>query len=206
MSFPSAGKPRRSRSVNFGPLNRQGGERRLNVAITRAREQIIVFSSIHGSQIDLSRTQAVGAAHLKYFLDYAEKGLRLLPNESAAGTRTPAIETDGAAESVAAFLQANGYIVKRNVGNSSVRVGAAVADPKRPDEFLLGIEFDGNAYRDCRTARDRDRLRDSVLESLGWKIFRLWTPAWAFDRAHTEEKLLEALGERVEELKKKLRS
>ena len=184
-------------SVNFGPLNRQGGERRLNVAITRAREQIIVFSSIHGSQIDLSRTQAVGAAHLKYFLDYAEKGLRLLPNESAAGTRAPAIETDGAAESVAAFLQAHGYIVKRNVGNSSVRVGAAVADPKRPDEFLLGIEFDGNAYRDCRTARDRDRLRDSVLESLGWKIFRLWTPAWAFDRAHTEKKLLEALGKEL---------
>lgn len=181
-------------SMNFGPLNRQGGERRLNVAVTRAKEQIVVFSSMHGSQIDLSRTQAVGAAHLKYFLDYAEKGLRLLP--AVGGRAAKATETDGVADSVAAFLESRGYAVKRDVGNSDLRVDVAVSAPERPDEFLLGIECDGNAYRDQRTARDRDHLRDSVLESLGWKIFRLWTPAWAFDRSRTEAALLKALSAR----------
>ena len=178
-------------SMNFGPLNRQGGERRLNVAVTRAKEQIVVFSSIHGAQIDLARTQAVGAAHLKYFLDYAEKGLRLIPDADGRAAKTA--ETDGVADSVAAFLESRGYAVKRDVGNSDLRVDVAVRAPERPEEFLLGIECDGNAYRDQRTARDRDHLRDAVLKSLGWKIFRLWTPAWAFDRSRTEAALLEAL-------------
>lgn len=175
-------------SMNFGPLNRQGGERRLNVAVTRAKEQIVVFSSIRASQIDLSRTRAVGAAHLRAFLDYAEKKLRLLPNEAG----TPEETRNGLAETVAGTLEKHGFSVRRNLGCGGALIDVAVRHPTRKDEYLLGVECDGRAYRVQRTARDRDRLRDSVLESLGWKIFRAWTIDWAYDRERAEAALLNA--------------
>ncbi len=171
-------------SMNFGPLNRKGGERRLNVAITRAREQVVVFSSIHGHQIDLSRTGAVGAAHLKYFLDYAEKGIRIQP-KSAAGVRR-----DGLIDTIAEFLENHNFTVERNIGCSGCRMDLAVRRPDRPSEFLLGIECDGAAYAAQKTTRDRDNLRTSVLRRLGWHIYHAWSVDWAFDRARAEQALL----------------
>ncbi|MEG2076861.1 MAG: C-terminal helicase domain-containing protein, partial [Victivallaceae bacterium] len=97
-------------SMNFGPLNRQGGERRLNVAITRAKEQVVVFSSIHSTQIDLTRTGATGAAHLKYFLDYAEKGLHVQVKNSTGKL------ADGLTDTIADFLVERGFAVERAVG------------------------------------------------------------------------------------------
>lgn len=179
-------------SMNFGPLNRQGGERRLNVAITRAREQVVVFSSIHAAQIDLARTGAEGAAHLKYFLDYAEKGIPVsvpVPGGARGGKA-------GLAELIAGFLTSHGFLVERNVGRSGCRIDLAVRNPERTSEFLLGIECDGENYAGQRTARDRDHLRESVLRSLGWHIFRAWSVDWAFDRQRSEQKLL-ALIERL---------
>ncbi len=174
-------------SMNFGPLNRQGGERRLNVAITRAREQIVVFSSIHAHQIDLARTGAVGAAHLKYFLDYAEKGFRIQSKNTSA---EPA---EGLADVIAGFLNANGFAVERNVGCSDCRIDIAVRNPDRPSEYLLGIECDGKVYASQKTARDRDSLRAGVLQTLGWHIFHAWSVDWAFDRKRSEQALLELL-------------
>ena len=171
-------------SMNFGPLNRQGGERRLNVAITRAKEQVVVFSSIRAQQIELNRTNATGAAHLKYFLDYAEKGFHIQSKTSAKKN------ADGLIDSIAEFLSSRGLTWERNVGCSGYRIDLAVRHPDRPDEFLLGIECDGPVYAAQRTARDRDNLRDSVLHSLGWHTCRAWSVDWVFDRKRAEEHLL----------------
>lgn len=176
-------------SMNFGPLNRQGGERRLNVAITRAREQVVVFSSVHATQIDLARTGAVGAAHLKYFLDYAEKGISV-PARSGGGTLK-----EGLMERIAAFLTEHGFMVERNVGRSGCRIDLAVRNPEKESEFLLGIECDGDSYAAWKTTRDRDHLRESVLRSLGWHICRAWSVDWAFDRQRAEQRLLALLEE-----------
>ena len=172
-------------AMNFGPLNRDGGERRLNVAVTRAKEQVVVFSSIHGSQIDLSRTSAVGAKHLRDFLEFAEKG------ETAANAAKP---TDNGAfpKAVAEFLRSRGYTVDENVGTGACRIDLAV---KRPGEetYALAIECDGPSYAAQLTVRDRDQLRPSVLKGLGWRITRLWSVDWALDRARAENALLALL-------------
>ena len=172
-------------SMNFGPLNRQGGERRLNVAITRAKEQVVVFSSIHASQIELSRTNAVGAAHLKYFLDYAEKKVSVYAGVAEEERK------DGFAEKIAEFLTEKGYLVERNVGCSGFRIDLAMRHPDRPEEFLLGIECDNRVYAAQKTARDRDSLRHQVLKGLGWHIYRAWCVDWMFDRKQAENGLLE---------------
>lgn len=174
-------------SMNFGPLNRQGGERRLNVAVTRAREQVVVFSSIHGSQIDYSRTSAAGAAHLRHFLDYAEKGIASGTVDEGRG------RSDGLVEAVARFLEKNGYEVERGVGRSLCRVDLAVRNPDRPDEYLVGIECDGVSYAEQRTTRDRDHLRDSILARMGWRILHVWSVDWRLSRAKAERHLLDEI-------------
>ncbi|MBO7482490.1 MAG: DUF4011 domain-containing protein [Kiritimatiellae bacterium] len=176
-------------AMNFGPLNRVGGERRLNVAVTRAKEQVVVFSSIHGSQIDLSRTQAVGASHLRSFLEFAEKG-------SAAAQASAPVDNGAFPKAVAAFLRSKGYEVDEQVGTGACRIDVAV---KRPgaDGYLLAIECDGPSYAAQLTVRDRDQLRPSVLKGLGWKTVRLWSADWALDRKRAEGELL-ALVESLE--------
>ena len=176
-------------AMNFGPLNRDGGERRLNVAVTRAKEQVVVFSSVHGSQIDLARTSAVGAAHLKSFLDFAEKG----SPDSACGASRPAPSTDAEFPSVVAeTLRARGWDVDENVGCGQFRIDLAVRR-KTGAGYLLAIECDGPAYAAQRTARDRDCLRASVLKGLGWHVTRLWSVDWAFDRTRAEASLVSLL-------------
>ena len=184
-------------AMNFGPLNRQGGERRLNVAITRAKEQIVVFSSIHANQIDLARTGAVGAAHLKYFLDYAENGTQI-QNKDTNEERidnTEKTSSDGMAETIARFLAENGYESERSFGSSEYRIDLAVRHPDKPECFLLAIECDGSSYAAQRTTRDREHLRPSVLQSLGWHTYRAWSVDWAFARKHAERDLLQILDE-----------
>ena len=172
-------------AMNFGPLNRDGGERRLNVAVTRAKEQIVVFSSIHGSQIDLARTQAVGAAHLRSFLEFAEKGADAAPQaEPADNGEFP--------KTVAAFLRGRGYTVDERVGTGACRIDLAVKKPGS-DAYLLAIECDGPSYARQLTVRDRDALRPSVLKSLGWRLVRLWSVDWALERARAERELLALL-------------
>ena len=172
-------------AMNFGPLNRDGGERRLNVAVTRAKEQVVVFSSIHGSQIDLERTSAVGAKHLRDFLEFAEKG------ETAANASKP--KDNGAfPKAVAEFLRSKGYTVDEQVGSGACRIDLAVKKPGE-DTYCLAIECDGPSYASQLTVRDRDQLRHSVLKGLGWRITRIWSVDWAFDRARAENSLLALL-------------
>jgi len=172
--------------MNFGPLNRVGGERRLNVAVTRAKEQVVVFSSIHGSQIDLSRTQAVGAAHLRSFLEFAEKG-------SAAAAESAPTDNGAFPKAVAEMLRSKGWTVDEQVGTGACRIDIAVKKPGS-DEYLLAIECDGPSYASQLTVRDRDQLRPSVLKGLGWKTVRLWSADWALDRRRAEDELLALLG------------
>ncbi|MBQ6008228.1 MAG: DNA helicase, partial [Kiritimatiellae bacterium] len=177
-------------AMNFGPLNRDGGERRLNVAVTRAKEQVVVFSSIHGSQIDLSRTSATGALHLRNFLDYAEKQIDngKLKMEKGGGARSEATDESFPA-TVAAFLREHKWEVDEQVGASACRIDLGVRRPNG-EGYLLAIECDGPAYASQRTVRDRDELRASVLKGLGWYVTRIWSVDWALDRKHAEESLL----------------
>ena len=183
-------------TMNFGPLNNSGGERRLNVAVTRARREMHVFSSILAEQIDLGRTRAVGVKDLKTFLDYAERGPIALPaaDQGSVGPVESPFE-----ESVARALESRGWEVRTQVGVSGFRIDLGIVHPDRAGSYLCGIECDGARYHSSATARDRDKIRQAVLEGLGWSIIRIWSTDWfrnaatVNDRVHDElEQLLEA--------------
>jgi very-short-patch-repair endonuclease/DNA polymerase III delta prime subunit len=179
--------------MNLGPLNKPGGERRLNVVITRARRSVTVFSSIRADAIDLSRTRALGVQHLKTFLDYAERGPRAIAEASAA---IPGADFDSPFEKdVCEALRRAGHEVDLQVGCSGYRIDLAIRHPERPGRYVLGIECDGAAYHSAASARDRDRLRQSVLENLGWTIHRVWSTDWWNDAARELEKLEEAIAD-----------
>ncbi len=173
-------------SMNFGPLNKPGGQKRLNVAITRARHKVVVVSSIEASDIDLSATQAEGVRQLYKYLDYAVRGhsaLVLDYPDSLDGFESPF------EESVAYAIREMGYDAVPQVGCSEYRIDIGVCLPDKPGRFILGIECDGAMYHSAHTARDRDRLRQEVLENLGWTIHRIWSPEWV-SRRDTELKRL----------------
>jgi len=174
---------------NFGPLSRQGGERRLNVAITRAKYKLVLVASIQADNLDLSRTNSKGVALLKDYLAYAASdGKKLEGNQSDNLTRLNSSLED---DIYLALIERN-YRVERRVGCSDYRIDLAVRDDRR-DEFLLGIECDGVTYHRYSTVRDRDRLRQLVLEKLGWRIHRIWSREWFRDRNSQIEKLVEQL-------------
>ena len=178
-------------AMNFGPLNRQGGERRLNVAITRAREQVIVYSTLRAEQIDLSRTQSLAVKHLKSFLDYAERG----PLAIAQAIALPIDTGDAPLEkAIAAALAQRGWGTELHVGCSGFRIDIAVRDGQSKEgDFVLGVLCDGPFYAAAQTARDRDRLRQSVLENLGWRLIRVWSSDWRFDPQRQIERIEQAL-------------
>ena len=163
-------------SMNFGPMNRDGGERRLNVAITRARQEVIVFSTLRAEHIDLAKTRSQGVADLKCFLDYAERGpVAIAERRSGEGEE----ECESPFEiQVCGALRDKGYIVHPQVGCSGYRIDLGIVDPDRPGRYLLGIECDGANYHRSKTARDRDKLRESILIGLGWTIHRVWSTDW----------------------------
>ena len=160
-------------SLNFGPLNREGGWRRLNVAVTRARYEMKVFATLKSDAIDLSRTAAEGVAGLKAFLAFAEKGKMALPAAAVAPVPAGGLET-----AIADAISAKGFTVHQSVGCSGYRIDLAVVHPTKPEEYVLGIICDGQAYGAAHTARDREIVQPGVLESLGWKLHRVWSAAW----------------------------
>ena len=164
-----------SLAMNFGPLNGEGGERRLNVLITRARVRCLVFTNLLADEIDVTRTRARGVHALKSFLAYAQSGR--LEGTGREGSATG----DAFEEVVRAALAAEGWEVRSRVGSAGFALDLAVVDPDRPGHYLLGIECDGASYRDARSARDRDRLRQQLLEGLGWRLHRIWSIDWFRD-------------------------
>lgn len=176
-------------SMNFGPLNRDGGWRRLNVAVSRARTRMTVYSTLTPEQLDLSRTKSEGVAALKAFLQYADTGV-LPVEERSAGTG----ETrDGILEAVVQALQANGYQADRRVGHSGFRVDIGVIHPEHPDQYLLGILLDGSGYRTSKTTRDRELAQISVLQGLGWNIRRVRAMDWWDSPQRETKRLLDTL-------------
>ena len=177
-------------TMNFGPLNGEGGHRRLNVAISRAREAVVIYSTLMPEQIDLARVRAAGVRDLKHYLEFAIRGARALAAQSAPTGLDPDSPFEVA---VIARLRAHGWVVHPQVGCSGYRIDLAVVDPRAPGRYLVGIECDGRAYHSGATARDRDRLRQHVLESLGWRIHRIWSTDWWLNPQGEVEKILKLL-------------
>ena len=173
-------------TMNFGPLNKPGGERRLNVAITRAKEKVILVSSIRYDDISLDSSKAEGVNSLRSYLRYAEKRPRKLDETKVETPYGFNIELEVAKE-----VENLGYKAVPWVGSSTFRVDVGVIDTEDPGRFMLGIMCDGDDYRTASTARDRDRLRIQILEGLGWRIHRVWSPDWV-QRRSTEVKRLES--------------
>jgi len=168
-----------SMAMNFGPLNRAGGWRRLNVAITRARREMLVYTSFPPHLIDLNRTPSEALRDLKHFLEFAERGPRALGQAisgSLGGYESPF------EEAVAEGLRNLGWSIVPQVGVSRYRVDLGIVNPDRPGDYLVGVECDGAMYHSAATARDRDKVRESVLQQLGWKLLRVWSTDWWIDR------------------------
>ena len=161
-------------SMHFGPLNKSGGERRLNVAITRATSEVLLFSSFDSSMIDLSRTSALAVEHLKHYLEFAEKGSAALAEPSTADYSVGQFDTDFE-QAVAQALRDKGWKIQTQIGVSKFRVDLGVIHPDFPSVYLAGLEFDGAIYHSSPSARDRDRTRHAILENLGWRLIRLWS-------------------------------
>ncbi|WP_418620663.1 DUF3320 domain-containing protein [Ruminococcus sp.] len=165
-------------SMNFGPLNRDGGWRRLNVAISRARKAMIVYSVLRPEQIDLSRTRSEGVAGLKGFLEFAERGKLAVTAHSTTKNTSDSTVT----ECIAKAIKELGYGVKCNIGSSEFKVDIGIIDPDNEKEYLLGILLDGENTLHSSTAQDRFILQPSVLNGLGWNILRVWTLDWFDDK------------------------
>ena len=179
--------------MNFGPLNRDGGWRRLNVAVSRARCEMMVFSTLRPDQLDLNRSKAEGVAALRSFLEYAQGRPGAIEEISA---RKP--QQSGIAQSVCKALKEKGYDTDLAVGRSEYRIDIGVIDPEQPDRYLLGILLDGPGYGAAKTTRDREIAQSSVLDGLGWELLRLWSMDW-WDNS---EKELKRILRRLKELQK----
>jgi hypothetical protein len=178
--------------LNFGPLNREGGERRLNVLITRARRRCEVFTNMTEDDIDLERTNSQGVRALRTYLAFAHRGIL----DSDSGDSDAGGEAEQVTQfqkSVASVIAENGYLVSESPGWGTGAVDLAVADPEQPGRYILGIECDGPSYDSARSARDRDRLRPQVLEGLGWRLHRAWSPEWASNPQRELERVLAAI-------------
>lgn len=189
-------------SMNFGALNKEGGQRRLNVAITRAKQNVKLVGSIVPTDIDLSKTQAEGVRLLRSYIEFAQQGVIALQKELSY---SEALEFDSPfEEAVYAFLSSKGYNVTTQVGCSGFKIDMAVKHPLKNGVFAIGIECDGATYHSSRTARERDRLRQDVLEDMGWVIHRIWSTDWIKSQVSEEEKLImaveKALGNQSENL------
>ncbi|POB09068.1 hypothetical protein CO251_15945 [Sulfobacillus sp. hq2] len=172
----------------FGPLLHNGGERRLNVAITRARKTLTVVSSFDSRDMDPERKMSRGVELLRAFLEYAEShGDRLEREDNHDDVPLNPFEL-----AVRDALTAKGLALVPQWGVSRYRLDFAVKHPKRPGEFVLAIECDGASYHAAPTARDRDRLRQQQLEALGWRFHRIWSTEWFRNPGGEVERVLRA--------------
>ena len=176
--------------MRFGPLGHEGGERRLNVAITRAKCNVKLVGSILPSDIDLNRTNSAGVRMLRSYIEFARQGTTALkPAEKEDSFEA----TDEFCKVIVDFLEKHGYTVQTQVGCSDYKIDIAVVNPKVDGEYIAGIECDGLSYIQARTARDRDHLRRSILKNMGWNLYRVWSTEWMRNPAAEGEALLDFL-------------
>jgi very-short-patch-repair endonuclease len=178
----------------FGPINKEGGERRLNVAISRSRKRMEVFCSFQPGELDLSGSKSRGAHLLKSYLTYCQNpGLGARESyQSLGGVESPF------EENVQVALEAHGIKTHTQIGCSGFRIDLGAVHPYYPGKYILGIECDGAAYHSSQIARDRDRLRQAILEDMGWTIYRIWSTDWIARR----EDIIDEIQTLVNELSK----
>ena len=174
----------------FGPLSNEGGERRLNVAVTRAKYNVQVVTSLHGYDIDLTKAKSEGARLLREYIDFAENGIKALNNQLNV-KNSEEFDSDFEAE-VYKFLKSKGFDVDTQVGCSGFKIDLALKTSNN-SEYVLAIECDGATYHSSRNARDRDRLRQKILESMGWKFYRIWSTDWFKNNREEKERLLKVV-------------
>ena len=179
---------------NFGPLNREGGERRLNVAVTRAKDNVQLVASIHYTDINLTNTGSEGVRLLRAYLDYAENGEKAL--ERAITVSSEDKFDSYFEQEVCDFLRDHGYTVDTQVGCSGYRIDLGLRKPDSSN-YLMAIECDGATYHSSKNARDRDSLRQRVLENMGWKFYRIWSTDWYRNKKVEKERLLQAAKDAV---------
>lgn len=177
-------------SMNFGPLSRSGGYRRLNVAITRAKYNVKVVSSIEPSDIDLSRTNAEGVRMLRSYMEFAKSGYLHQEDEAIKSELNSTVE-----KSIYDLLINTGYKVDTYVGTSEYKINIAVKSPIDENKYILAIELDGYEYNSEPIARERYRLREELLYSMGWNFYRIWSTEWVRNREKVESELLSYLEE-----------
>lgn len=180
-------------SMNFGPLNNSGGERRLNVAVSRARYEMMVFSTLQPEQIDLNRSKSLGVQGLKQFLEFARDG------RTSYQISTQQSETNVMAQQLAQVLTEKGYQVTTTVGRSKFKIDLAIIDPDDPDKYLMGILCDGKGYSDTKTVRDREVCQPAVLSALGWNLVRIWMVDWYFNRDRVIQQVMDAVHQAEQE-------
>jgi hypothetical protein len=185
------GADRQSQPVlDFGTLTEEGGEKRLNIATTRAREKLVVVSSLRATDVPVDATQLPGVKLLRAFLDYAERGAEVLREGTGGGEALPSLPADVLAE-----VGHLGYKAVPAVGAGDFHLDLGVLADDESGRFLLGICCDGPGYQETATARDRDRLRPRELKRRGWRLHRIWAPAWVFHRQEEVDRLRQALAD-----------
>ncbi len=182
-------------AMNFGPVNGEGGERRLNVLFSRARVRCEVFASFDPGDIDLSRVTRPGPRVLKRFLDFAKTGVIEGPAPTGEGAESP-LEAD-----IAGVITGLGYLADLQVGSAGFRIDIGVRHPDRPGQYLLAVECDGASWHGALWARERDRLRQAILEGLGWRFHRVWSTDWFHHRGREVARLKAALETAAEALR-----
>ncbi len=175
-------------SMNFGPLNNAGGERRLNVAVTRSRKEMIVYTSLKPSDIDLNRSKARGVEGLKHFLEFAA-GNALVHCDKNQQERNDAVM----AQQLAVAIQERGYVATANVGRSKFKIDVAISRAEEPDKYVMGVLIDGEGYRDTQTTRDREIVQPSVLTGLGWRVMRVWSVDWINNPKRVIDRIVEQI-------------
>lgn len=190
----------RPMALRFGPLGQKGGERRLNVAITRAKTNVKLVSSILPSDVDLGRTESEGVKMLRHYIEFAMNG------SSALRTGQIESEKDVFVDVVAEYLVSRGYKIKKYVGCSGYKIDIGVIHPDNDNCFIAGIECDGLSYAASKSARDRDHLRKSALEARDWRIYRVWSPEWMARQDIEGQKLLAFIDTAIKEFKEVIKS
>lgn len=176
-------------TLNFGPLNMEGGWRRLNVLVTRAKLQIILLTSLRSAELSRVNTQNRGAVALKNYIEYAEREGSL----PSAPARVTEGETNDFEDAVREGLVERGYLVDAQIGAGSFRIDLAIRDSRDPSKYLIGIECDGATYHSSRVARDRDLLREEILREMGWKLHRVWSTEWFQNRDMATKRMLDSI-------------
>jgi very-short-patch-repair endonuclease len=175
----------------FGPINSKMGHRRLNVLFTRAKQLVVLVSSMQSEDIKVEPSSTAGVIALKNYLEYARSG-RLEVGESSGRSFESPFEIE-----VAEQLTQLGHRIEPQVGVAGYFIDMAVRHPAAEDHYVLGIECDGATYHSAKCARDRDRLRQEILERLGWRLHRIWSADWYHSRAREVDRLKRAVADAI---------